>query len=108
MPTYTDRVAAGLEGLRFVSTGICPGCEECADMHGFESVEQMGREYETGSLCDEPHFSWSPCGICGSHLGGDREVWHWVDKDGAIIHEPGACVDCVMYLANGDIPEGEE
>ena len=21
---------------------------------------------------EEAHFSWSPCDICGSHLGGDR------------------------------------
>lgn len=24
-------------------------------------------------LCEEPFFSWQPCGACGSTLGGDRE-----------------------------------
>lgn len=56
-------------------------------------------------------FSWRPCGICGTTLGGDRCVWHWIyggdeyGKGGTIEHESDACTDCVYYLANGDEPE---
>jgi hypothetical protein len=30
---------------------------------------------------NEPHFSWSPCDGCGSHLGGDRFDYVAVHKD---------------------------
>jgi hypothetical protein len=40
-------------------------------------------------------------------MGGDREVWHFI-MDGKIQHGDGACVDCIMYLANGDEPESSE
>jgi len=104
MSAYTEAVASNIKNLKGVSTGICPGCEQCADDHGI-SVEEITEQYEKGSVCDEPHFTWSGCDICGSTFGLDAEAWHWVDKNGVIIHESNACVDCVVYLANGDEPE---
>ena len=59
-----------------------------------------------GAVYSDPSFSWRGCGICGSTLGADLEVWHWVDSDNAIRHESDACPDCVAYLANGDALEG--
>ena len=56
----------------------------------------------------EASFRRGGCGICNSPLGGNFEVWHWLDADGAIQHEYDACIDCVHYLANGTLPEGEE
>jgi hypothetical protein len=105
MSEYTKAVENGLKGINFPSTGICPGCSDCASDFDFKNIKALDTAYESGELCNEAHFSWRECGICGSQLGGDREVWHWVDDNNVIVHEPGACVDCIMYLANGDEPD---
>lgn len=88
---------AGIKGLNYLSTGGCPGCEECG-------IEESAEEY-----CVEPHFSWSSCDICGSHLGGDRHPAHYCDDDGAINHLD-ICTDCLFYAEYGEIEgiEGEE
>ena len=134
MTKYTSAVENGLRGLEAVSTGLCPGCEQCRE--SFEYVPDDGDGYwkvaaepdagvwlneascqkaserlfeaawSDGRVESEPGFSGSPCGICGTALGGNREVWHWIDPEsGTIQHEYDACVDCVVYLANGDEPE---
>jgi len=107
--TYTERVAHGLEGLEAVSTGPCPGCDECRKNYGYSSMRAFSDAWECGEVVVEPHFSRAPCDICGSLLAGDREDWHAFDREtGATYHFHSACVDCVIYLANGDVPEGEE
>lgn len=73
---------------------------EAASRAAFDEAVRNGHAY------DEPSFSWSPCGICGSRLGGDREAWHYVHA-GKLYHNGDACTDCVLYLANGDAPEEE-
>ena len=166
---YSEAVESTLSGLRAVSFGSCPGCDECLDIWGSdhdpddyrpdcdetpteldhqlsnppwgiedsfttsytirwpdgrESIAtcaeiaadivaevkaRMAREeaMESGEAYDEGSFSWSGCGICGCHLGGDRYVWHWRDKNGEIMHESDGCADCLMFWANGDPPEDE-
>jgi len=108
---YCEAVERNLKGLEGVSTGDCPGCEQCA-----ENADMTPEEHEEawGSMDGaEASFSWRSCGICGCHLGGDRHVWHFIiPKDGScvgqpIYHEDDACTDCVMFLANGDVPEDE-
>lgn len=94
MSAYTDAVEANLKGCRFVSFGVCPGCEQCQSDYDCETAPE-----------DEGGFSWSSCGICGQHLGGDRYVWHWVDDKDNIIHESDGCPDCLVYISNGDEPE---
>jgi len=106
MSKYTDSVEQNLEGLTAVSTGLCPGCGECADQCGLEP-EEYEQAYEEGSVCDEGGFSWSGCGICGSTLGGTLYTWHGINSEGEILHFDDACTDCVMYLANGVEPEEE-
>ena len=96
---YEDYKAAAehnLRGLEFVSTGACPGCEECG--LGEEPSEE---EIE---LAGEPHFSWSSCECCGSTLGGDREPAHGRDKDGAIVHF-AICQDCLYFLNYGQLDD---
>ena len=56
---------------------------------------------------DDPFFSWSQCDGCGSSLGGDRTESTGIDEDGESI-SLDLCIDCVMYLANGDEPENWE
>lgn len=112
---YEQRVARGLEGLEAVSTGPCPGCKTCADARGM-TLRKFNAAYEAGDIPAEAHFSWHACGICGSTLGGDREEWHAISaedmrkpagKARRILHFDDACVDCIMYLANGDLPSAE-
>ena len=84
---FQKAVESGLEGLDAVSPGAMPDRVCCED-----------NEH------DEPYFSWSPCDCCSSRLGGDRYAAHGIDEDGDIVHLD-VCVDCLMYLANGDEPE---
>jgi len=103
MSTYTDRFERETEGLDALSTGICPGCPECASAFGMEQ-EEFDAAYEAGSITDEPHFSWQGCDLCGSELGGDVEPWHAI-VNGELTHGDNACVDCILYIANGDEPQ---
>jgi len=116
MSKYTDAVEYNLKGLRAVSTGICPGCEECMRQYGFNTLEELDKAWERGKVIEEGSFSWSGCGICDQELGGDRYVWHALYQDGGravsrndpILHFDDACTDCVMFLANGDEPDEPE
>lgn len=109
MSEYTDAVARGLEGMTGVSTGACPGCPQCMEHDGHTDEEEHRLAVSEGRECSDSHFSWRPCGICGTRLGGDRERWHWVSVDAegkrTIEHEDDACTDCVLYLAHGTEPE---
>ena len=106
MSEYTDAVERNLKGMNGVSVGSCPGCEQCRDDNNPDmSMEEFASEWSSGNTSDDAGFSWSECGICGSRLGGDRYTWHWLDDNNEIRHENDCCVDCAMYLANGDEPE---
>lgn len=99
-------IDANTEGLKAVSTGICPGCETCREEYAPDaSMEEFEEMCSNGEVCAEPFFSWHGCDLCGSPPGGDFEPWHAVDENGEIVHGERACVDCIMYLANGDLPE---
>ena len=91
MSTYTDAVETNLTGLKAVSFGPCYGQDCCEDYD-----EHIG---------NEASFSWSSCGICGTSLGGNRYVWHWIDEDNELMHEDNGCTDCLVYISNGDEPE---
>lgn len=106
MSAFTDAFAIGIHGLKGVSTGTCPGCPTCMDADGCAD-EAAHRAMLDTEQCpsSEGHFSWSPCGICGTKLPGDRSAWHWVDPKDGVVHEDDACTDCVMFLANGTEPE---
>lgn len=101
---YEARVAHYLDGLEFVSTGACPGCQECGLGHVsgiHDEAEMSQRDYD---LANEPHFSWSPCEICDSPLGGDRHPWHARTKDGKLVHGT-CCSDCMYYLNFGKLDD---
>ena len=108
MSTYTEAVDQQLAGLEFVSPGLAAICPECRAAHDYDSEQAFADAYESGELCDEGGFSWSPCDACGSHLGGNRYAAHgFLDSDpdrGKLIHLE-ICQDCLFYLANGDEPE---
>lgn len=122
-------IDANTEGLTAVSTGPCPGCETCRNEYGVKvpceckgeaekycdacddkgvrppTMAEFEEQWHSDELCCEGFFSWQGCDLCGSPLGGNFELWHAVDANGEIIHGENACVDCVCYLANGDLPE---
>lgn len=109
MSEYTDAVERGLKGLAAVSTGICPGCEQCREDHAPDlTMEEFEKAWQNGDFWEGDSFSMQRCGICGTRMGGDRYVWHWLDEEGklsGIQHEDDCCQDCVLFLANGDEPE---
>ncbi len=84
---YIRDFKKGSEGLEALSSGHCPGCEECGDD---EEVD--------------PHFSHSPCNICRRQLGGDRYPAHYMDDNDEINHL-SICADCVYYLENGQLDD---
>jgi hypothetical protein len=106
MSRYTDAVERGLESMEAVSFGlICSGdCPACNDAGFAEPYTEDGTPYGE-YVGDEGSFSWAPCGICDSSLGGGRYVWHWLDVNGELMHEDDGCVDCLFYISNGDEPE---
>ena len=105
----------GIDGMRDVSIGgSCPGCPTCMERDGYDDENAHREAWSTGDLIgDEGSFSSARCDICKTTLAGDRYVWHWVSGDPnatppeprAIEHENDACTDCLMFHANGDLPE---
>ena len=63
------------------SSGYCDECDECGD-----------------NTESEPWFSWQPCELCGSTLGGDRFPAHAKDNADDVIYHFEICVDCLMEL----------
>ena len=103
---FVAGIVASTQGLSAVSTGICPSCDECRQEYAPDATpEEVEELWQTGKVYAEPSFSWHGCDICGSRLGGEFEPWHAIDANGDLIHGDRACVDCVVYLANGDQPE---
>ena len=104
---YERRLLASTGRLTFVSTGPAGTCPDC-NPDGVDVDEFHERDHE-------PFFSWRPCEVCGSSLGGDREPVHGFDDRGRLVHLT-ACVDCVYYLEYGrlddmsmlEIEEGED
>ena len=105
MSNYVENVEFHMQGLTAITTGPCPGCNECRELYGFDSQAEFDVALETGDVCAEPSFSWSGCDICRSRPGGDKEEWHAIDENGELVHGDHACVDCVYYLATGGIPD---
>lgn len=94
MSKFTRAVQRGLEGLEHVSTGLVRGCEECG----------TPPEEESEDWPDEGCFSGSSCDSCNSHLAGDRYAAHAFTSERELIHL-NICVDCLMFIANGDEPD---
>ena len=96
------------------SGGINPGlthkCETCYESWryvfctmGETPPSLIEQAISDGTISDEGGLSWRPCETCGSTLGGNRFAAHGLTDKGDIIHYD-ICVDCLMYLANGDLP----
>ena len=49
MSAFTEAVERGLQGLKHVSTGICPGCSECQDNMGMNE-DELQAAFKAGKL----------------------------------------------------------
>lgn len=83
--------------LTFMSTGLCAGCEVCRQNHRYQSLDDFDVDISSGVVCDEPSFSWQPCELCGSTLGGDRYSGHGREPNDNIVHVE-ICLDCLQSL----------
>lgn len=92
---YIAAIDHQLKGVEYFSVGSCHACAEC-------NPDELD---EDADLCAEGNFSWRACESCGSLLGGDRYAAHG-DIGGELTHFD-VCVDCVLYHANGDLPDFE-
>ncbi len=57
-------------------------------------------------VSDEEHFSWSPCEVCKTSLGGARfdvEFATHALAEGKFTSP--ICTDCLMYMANKEVPK---
>lgn len=131
MSKFTDGTAfkAAVEHYAknlYVATGAAPGCDDCLpvpermcnrpDCYRDEPcidcvrarTEDPGDDWH--DLANEPHFSWSTCDTCGTSYGGSRYPAHGIVQGGASLPEDtilhlDVCTDCLMYFANGDVPD---
>ena len=91
---FMRAVATYCDGLDTVSPG-CRGAK-CEYADG-----------DSNHQCEE-YFSWAQCDSCGSTLGGNRlpATAVYTDSDGQLqVIDLEICVDCVMYHANGELPD---
>jgi hypothetical protein len=74
----------------------------------YADYQETMREFFSHGLCNlstvsdengtiEPYFSWRPCEVCRSHLGGDRYDCNGFNEQTGEIEEYSACQDCVYY-----------
>ena len=84
---------AYIDTLDFVSAGVCPGCQECADAEGL-SLEEL--EATWGEIPDGERFSWSLCDACGEGMGTVYRA-HGRDSAGELVHLE-VCGSCVLEL----------
>jgi len=105
MSEYTDAFELNMKDVEAPSVGACPGCEQCRDLlEPHMTMAEFDAHWQEGQVCDEPSFSAGECACCGSRLGGDRYVWHYI-WEGEIAHDDDCCVDCAIFMSNGDEPE---
>lgn len=71
------------------------------------TVDKRANELKYHSVGEECGFSWWPCYTCQRPLGGDRHELRYVGEDNEVYIEE-ICIDCALYIANGEIPEGGE
>ena len=82
-----------------VSPGASSKCDDCTFGMDPENFDEEG--------ADDGNFSRSDCDSCGSVLAGQRYPSHGITQSGDIIHLD-ICPDCIVYHANGDLPEDWE
>ncbi len=91
-----------------IAPGTSHDCDACT---GGEDIDPDN--HETLQMYDEESFSWCECDSCGSTFGGARFNAHAIHKEAFgpdakrpdDIHHVDICTNCLMFHANGDLPE---
>lgn len=97
---YEADVNRGLIDLEFVSSGPCPGCEDCLECKTPDYPPEGWFD-----LAGEPHFSRSSCDVCSCSLRGDRYPVHGFEKNHKEPIHFDACVDCMYYVEYGRLDD---
>lgn len=108
---YVKAVNKALEGLKAVSSGLCSGCDECAEAYSleYETAEEFDEAISNGDAFDEPSCSSVPCDFCGDMLQGNRCIAHAVQPNS--LHRPNEilhfdiCEDCVYFIEYGRLDD---
>lgn len=113
-------------GVIFCICAVCPGCltfdghtPHCPDVEAERKErERAWIERVTTSLAfhdlrsctpvddSEGSFSWYRCSLCRCDLGGNRTRCNGCSQStGEVVDVDSVCDDCILYLANGDLPD---
>ena len=112
MQSFLESVNHYCEGLT-VAPGPAACCDHCRSAYGID--DDVSIDDAQAAMVDEGSFSWSQCDSCGSMVGGDRYDAHGILQEPIntingpieIIHL-SICTDCLLFHANGDVPENWE
>jgi len=71
-----------------------------------EGITNLSTKYdeETGEN-EESFFSWYPCEVCGTHLGGDRHHCDGYNPTTKEVYNYTVCFDCVYYAEYGQLDD---
>ena len=86
-----------MKGIQFPSVGAMADCPDCG---------LAGEEHPTQKelvVASQPVHRDRPCECCGGDPGY-RYPSHGLDPKSGMVHMD-LCVDCVIYLAHGDLPD---
>lgn len=97
------------KGLKYLSSGICAACCDCQSNYGYDSPGELERAIVDG-LCDEGGISRAGCDCCGNSLQQKLYDGHaFIELNGKeVLTHLDLCEDCVMFIANGDMPQNWE
>lgn len=89
------------------------GADRCNDCNGKGTSCQCPQCEDSDPENSEGSFSWQDCDTCNSGLGGDRHAAHGLinykkhERRKHLIHLD-VCTDCLFFIANGDLPDGDD
>lgn len=107
MCKFTDAIDSNWPDY-VIAPGASHSCHECT---GGEDIDSD--DYKALQAYDEGSFSWHECDSCSSTFGGNRFNAHAIHKEAFgpeakrpnDVHHVDICVDCLMFHANGNVPE---
>ena len=107
MCEFTDAIQSNWPNYT-IEPGISHDCHICTNGEDIDLDD-----YETLQIYDEASFSCGECNSCGSTFGGDRFNAHAIHKEAFgpdakrpdDVHHVDICTDCLMFHANGDLPD---
>jgi hypothetical protein len=95
--------------MEALSSGLCSACSDCQDNYGVDELEL--KDMMDQGLSDEGGISRQGCDCCGNGLQQNLYAGHcWITLDDGkeVLTHLELCSDCMMFIANGDLPENWE